>query len=188
VRENAHVTRASSPAARITSSISRTACSAVSPGRVRRSSWSVHEGAYVESPTPPSILEEWSDAGPTRGWIRRLRSFRSNSSSAATIRPIFEIALTPRSQRLPCAARPSVRTSIHAKPLWAVMSFPSLPSVRTHPSARWRRTKSSAPRLAYSSSQTSARRSVPRGGASESACAAARIAATPPFMSKAPRP
>ena len=126
---------ASSPAWRTTSSSSRTTCSGVSPGSVRRSTLSRHSGEYVESPEPPWMSAQCMDAGPTSGCTRLLKTSRSNSSSWAMMRPIFPMALTPRSQRLPCAALPVVTNSAHTKPLWPRMSRPSLGSVRMQASA-----------------------------------------------------
>ena len=99
------------------------------------------------------------------------------------------IASRPSAGRLPCAARPCVSTSIQANPLWATAIARSVGSVTTAASARQRVTSASAPALAYSSSMTAAITSRPRAKpASATMRAASIIAATPPFMSWAPRP
>ena len=100
------------------------------------------------------------------------------------------IASRPSAGRLPWAARPRVSTSTHSNPLWHVAMRRSVGSVTTAPSAAWSRTRASAPRLACSSSATAATTSRPAANPPRRArrAAASIIAATPLFMSWAPRP
>ena len=80
----------------------------------------------------------------------------------ASTRPILRIASRPSRGRLPCAARPRVSISNHAKPLWPIPICRSVGSVTTAASARHSRTRASAPMLANSSSTTAAMISRPR--------------------------
>ena len=94
---------------------------------------------------------------------------------------------SPRSQRLPCAARPRVtRRAPTRSPCARAPAGPRSASVRMHASARWRSTNAWAPRLAYSSSATSARSSRPGKPSFAAAAATAIHAATPPFSVVAP--
>ena len=100
------------------------------------------------------------------------------------------LASIPSWKRLPCAARPTVSTSIHWYPLWARHTASPVGSVTTAPSVRVWFTRSAVPRLPYSSSATAATTTSPRSWApwSTRAFTAAMPAATLPFMSKEPRP
>src|SRR5438132_2401971 len=66
--------------------------------------------------------------------------------------PIAAMASTPRSGREPCAATPSVSTSSHRKPLWAMQMSRPVGSVTTAASAHTSAATASAPMLANSSS------------------------------------
>jgi hypothetical protein len=100
------------------------------------------------------------------------------------------MASWPSAGRLPWAALPSTVTSTHAKPLCPTAIARSVGSVTTAASARHVFTSASAPMLECSSSTTAATISRPDSKPPRSAITAAAliIAATPPFMSCAPRP
>ena len=95
------------------------------------------------------------------------------------------LASSPRSKRLPCAARPSVSTASQQNPLCATQTSSSVGSVTTAPSVRTRVRTSRMPRLSVSSSATAQTTTSPRSvmPASRSSLRAARQAVTPPFMS-----
>ena len=107
------------------------------------------------------MIDACSDAVPISGCGGAAWSRRSSASSACSTRPMRRIASRPSRGRLPCAARPFVSTSNHAKPLWPIAIWRSVGSVTTAPSARHRVTSASAPILAYSSSTTAATISRP---------------------------
>ena len=96
----------------------------------------------------------------------------------------------PSAGRLPCAARPCVTTSTQEKPLCVMATAMPVGSGITASSATHRFARTSAPRLAYSSSATAATitRPAPRRGPCSHRSAATIMAARPPFMSCAPRP
>lgn len=99
-------------------------------------------------------------------------------------------ASIPSSNALPCAARPKVSTSIQQNPLCASPTTISVGSVTIAASAVTWRSTSWMPMLATSSSATAAISRSPASvtPASRSARTAVKQAASPPFMSKAPRP
>ena len=105
-------------------------------------------------------------------------------------RAILKMASRPSCGRDPWAATPVVTTSTPANPLCATAIRMSVGSVTTAASAVHSRTSASAPMLAYSSSTTAATTSRPRARPPRAVIwrAASIIAATPPFMSCAPRP
>ena len=76
-------------------------------------------------------MDACSEAVPSRGCGGRACSWRSSCSSRASTRPIARIASRPSRGRLPCAARPRVSTSSHAKPLCATPICRSVGSVTT---------------------------------------------------------
>ena len=93
------------------------------------------------------------------------------------------IASTPRSAREPCAARPSVSSCAHTKPLCATQAARCVGSVTTQASARQRRRTDWTPSLACSSSATAVTITSPLSPSRAAAAPATMIAARPPFMS-----
>ena len=99
------------------------------------------------------------------------------------------IASRPSSGRLPCAARPRVTISSQAKPLWPIATARSVGSVTIAASARQladQRLGAEALVLLVDDGGDDEPAARPRSAPARPA--AAIIAATPPFMSCAPRP
>ncbi len=104
------------------------------------------------------------------------------------IGPLFTIASTPRWGREPCAACPVTSISSHTNPLWATASSISVGSVTIAASALRDSSASRTPMLACSSSATAATTTSPASPSAAASRHATSAAATPAFMSYAPRP
>ena len=103
-------------------------------------------------------------------------------------RPAFAIASMPSCGCEPCAARPAISISSHAKPLCATHTSSSVGSVTIAASARTCAATAWVPMLANSSSQTAATTTSPARPSLAASAHAQSAAAVPPFMSKPPRP
>src|SRR5207302_182024 len=118
---------------------------------------------------------------------------KRRSASFSTARAALTTAFTPRSGIDPCAVTPRKRARSQSAPLWPMTGRLPVGSATTsapaRPSAPGVRARCAAPSQPVSSPATSTTvMPGPRKGARESCNAAATIAATPLFMSLAPRP
>ena len=136
------------------------------------------------------MIDACSDPVPISGCGGRACSSAIERFERASTRPMRRIASRPSAGRLPCAARPRVSTSTQANPLCADADLQV--GRLGHDGGVGAPARARARRRRCSRTPRRRRRRRSAAGRQSARCATTRaasiIAATPPFMSCAPRP